>query len=83
MNDNQLPIKKTSNIDDYCLEELTDRQLAIARKLMEEHGYKGQPFFTDAERFYRNLLAVNLIIDGIEITVKSHSGGFDFHFYEE
>jgi hypothetical protein len=33
--------------------------------------------------FTETFLAVNIIIDGIEITVKSHSVGFDFHFYEE
>jgi hypothetical protein len=78
-----MPIKKTSNIEDYDMNELTKEQTEVAKKLMVIWGYKGQPFFQeDTEWLNRNLLSVNITIDGITVVVKSHTIGFDFSFHD-
>lgn len=71
---------KTSNIEDYCTEELTAEQIEIAKELMMQ-GFKGQPFFNpNTDNLKRNLFSIPVKLEKRTVTAVQHNFGFDFSY---
>lgn len=72
--------KKTNNIADYNVSDLTNEQIKIASILMGM-GYNGMPRFeTDKYSLNLNLFSSKHIINNIEVIAMKDNFGFKFSF---
>lgn len=71
---------KTNNIDDYDTGFFTPEELNLAKKLMEDKGFEGQPKVVAIEDLDRNLLAIDMTIGAYKVTARQYSFGFSFGF---